>query len=375
MEFSSYRNKKVLLTGHTGFKGSWLAIWLKKLGAEVIGFSKDPYTKKDIFNQTQLGKKIIDIRGDICNIKEIEKVIEKYQPEVVFHLAAQPIVRLSYDDPYTTFNSNAIGTLNLLEGIRKSSSVKAGVFITTDKVYVNNESVWGYRENEPLGGYDPYSASKACAEIIISSYRNSFFKTSENIKIASARAGNVIGGGDWQVDRILPDCINALVENKPINIRNPDATRPWQHVLDALSGYLLIGEKLLGSNGLQFADAWNFGPLYNSIITVKELVEIIIEKWGSGNYTLANTKKSEKHEAKLLSLDITKAINLLQWTPVLNLQDSIELTLDWYKYQQEHPQDDMYDYCLKQIDFFTNIMVKKKEHKGDISIGYERRHF
>jgi CDP-glucose 4,6-dehydratase len=349
-----YKGKKVLVTGHTGFKGSWLSIWLNELGAEVIGYALDPYTDKDNFVLSKLSDKIVDIRGDIRDRQKLEEVFQEYKPEIVFHLAAQPLVRLSYDIPVETYEVNVMGTINIMECIRKTKETKIGIMITTDKCYENKEQIWGYRENEPMGGYDPYSSSKGAAEIAINSWRRSFFNPKDYEKhgkaIASVRAGNVIGGGDWARDRIIPDCIRALEEEKNIEIRSPKSIRPWEHVLEPLSGYLLLGQKLY-ENPIKYADGWNFGPNLDSIVTVWEIAEKVIKNYGDGELKDISNP-SDLHEAKLLALDISKARFELGWKPTLNINETIELTIDWYK---RYKNEDVYDLCVEQIEEFTGI--------------------
>ncbi len=348
-----YRGKKVLVNGHTGFKGSWLSIWLRELGAEVIGYSLDPYTEKDNFNLSKLSEKILDIRGDIRDRKYLREVFEKYQPEIVFHLAAQPLVRLSYDIPVETYETNVMGTINILEEIRNSKSVKVGILITTDKCYENKEQIWGYRENEAFGGYDPYSSSKGACEIAIHSWIKSFFNPKDYDKhgksIASVRAGNVIGGGDWAKDRIVPDCIRALEENKDIEIRSPKSIRPWEHVLEPLSGYLLLGQKML-EEPTKYCEGWNFGPTLDAIVNVWEVASNIVKFYGKGKLKDISNP-NDLHEAKLLLLDITKARFELGWKPTLTIEQSIELTVDWYK---RYMSEDVYELCRKQIERFSN---------------------
>jgi CDP-glucose 4,6-dehydratase len=343
-----YNGKKVLITGHTGFKGSWLSIWLHAMEAKVIGYALDPYTERDNFVLSGLSEKIIDIRGDIRDKKKLEEVFFQYQPEIVFHLAAQPLVRLSYETPVETYEINLMGTINILEAIRKSESVKAGVMITTDKCYENKEQIYGYRETDPLGGYDPYSSSKAACEIAIASWRNSFFNPKNYAKhgksIASARAGNVIGGGDWAQDRIVPDCIRALEVGKPVEIRNPQAIRPWQHVLDPLSGYLLLAQKMWENQG-EYCETWNFGPNQDAIANVWRIATSIVNNYGQGNL-IDISNSNDLHETQLLSLDIAKAKYFLGWNPGLNLESTAKFTTDWYlKYKTE----DVYFLCLEQI--------------------------
>lgn len=329
-----YNNKKVLVTGHTGFKGGWLSLWLKELGAEVIGYSLKPPTKPSFFKATGLKNKIIHIIGDVRNEKYLISVFEKYQPEFVFHLAAQSLVRFSYKEPRLTYETNVMGTVNILEAIRKSKSVRAAVIITSDKCYENKEWIYGYRENDSVGGYDPYSSSKGCAELVVSAYRNSLFNPKDsckihNIALSSVRAGNVIGGGDWGGDRLIPDCVKTLSQNKIINIRNPQATRPWQYVLEPLRGYLLLGSKMY-KDGVKYSSAWNFGPNDNDIITVEEIVKSVIKNWGNGDYKVDTSR--QPHEASLLKLETSKARIFLGWKPVYEIYETIKRTINWYKY-------------------------------------------
>jgi len=349
-----YKGKKVLITGHTGFKGSWLSIWLHHLGAELIGYSLDPYTDKDNFVLAELSNKIIDIRGDIRDRKHLREVFDKYQPEIVFHLAAQPLVRLSYEIPVETYETNLMGTINIMEEIKNSQSAKIGILITTDKCYENKEQIWGYRENEAFGGYDPYSSSKGACEIAIQSWRKSFFNPkdySEHGKsIASARAGNVIGGGDWSKDRIVPDSIRALEKDKDIEIRSPQAIRPWEHVLEPLSGYLLLGQKMI-EDPIKYCEGWNFGPNLDSITTVWEVAEKIANYYGKGKLK-DNSNPNALHEAKLLLLDITKARFELGWKPTLTMDKSIEFTVEWYK---NYTKENVYNLCIEQIEKFCRL--------------------
>lgn len=348
-----YRGKRILVTGHTGFKGSWISIWLKELGAEVIGYSLDPYTDKDNFVLTGLQDKMVDIRGDIRDKKHLEEVFNKYKPEIVFHLAAQPLVRLSYDIPVETYEVNVMGTINVMECIRSTKQTKIGIMITTDKCYENREQIWGYRENEAFGGYDPYSSSKGAAEIAINSWRQSYFNPKDYEKhekaLASVRAGNVIGGGDWAKDRIIPDCIKALEDGKSIEIRSPKSIRPWEHVLEPLSGYLLLGQKLI-ENPKKYAEGWNFGPNLDSIVTVWEIGEKVVKNYGKGDLKDISNP-NEMHEAKLLALDISKARFELGWKPTLNIDETIEMTVEWYR---EYKNKDIYELCVKQIQYFIS---------------------
>ncbi|GHV63810.1 CDP-glucose 4,6-dehydratase [Bacteroidia bacterium] len=351
-----YKDKKVLVTGHTGFKGSWLSIWLHELGAEVVGVAMDPFTERDNYVLSDLKEKMIDLRGDIRDGKFMKAIFQKYRPEIVFHLAAQPIVRLSYDIPVETYETNVMGTINVMEAIRATDSVKVGVLITTDKCYENKEQLRGYREDEPMGGYDPYSSSKGAAEIAIASWRRSFFNPQGYEKhgksIASARAGNVIGGGDWALDRIIPDCIKALEAGKPVEIRNPKAIRPWQHVLEPLSGYLLLAQKMW-TEPTKYCEGWNFGPPLESVATVWDVARIVVDNYGNvgnGNGELkdisAPDSEKTKHEANLLLLDISKAKMELGWEPKMNIEQCIEMTVEWYK---RYKEGNVYSLCVEQI--------------------------
>ncbi|MBU3101624.1 MULTISPECIES: CDP-glucose 4,6-dehydratase [Clostridium] len=348
-----YKDKRVLITGHTGFKGSWLSIWLKILGATVIGYGLDPYTEDDNFVVSGLKDRVIDIRGDIRDYNKLLGVFNIYKPEIVFHFAAQALVKKSYENPKETYETNVIGTLNVLECIKNSATVKVSIMVTTDKCYKNIEQIWGYRENDPMGGYDPYSSSKGCVEILIDSYRNSFINPKDykthGKSLASVRAGNVIGGGDWSNDRIVPDCIRALKKNKDIEIRNPNAVRPWQHVLEPLSGYLLLAT-MMYEDGISYCSGWNFGPNGDSIVSVGYIVKTIIKEWGSGKY-LDISRKNALHEANLLKLDCTKSKTYLEWFPKLNVDEAIKLTVDWYK---SFKDKDMFDLCVNQIKDYVS---------------------
>ena len=353
-----YKGKRVLITGHTGFKGSWLTLWLHSLGAEIVGIGLEPFSERDNFVLTKVGDKIkADIREDIRDGEKMKEIFRDYQPEIVFHLAAQPLVRLSYQIPVETYQTNVMGTINILEAIRATDSVKVGVMITTDKCYENKEQLWGYRENEPMGGYDPYSSSKGAAEIAISSWRRSFFNPKDfnnhGKSIASVRAGNVIGGGDWALDRIIPDCIRAIESDASIEIRSPYSIRPWQHVLEPLRGYMMLAKKMW-ENPTEYCEAWNFGPRMESISTVKEVAENVISNYGKGGLNLPpeGEIKGALHEAKLLMLDISKANFRLGWKPSLDIKQTIAMTVDWYKrYQSEDP----YSLTLSQI---TNYCLR-----------------
>lgn len=355
-----FRQKRILITGHTGFKGSWLALWLCDLGAEVTGLALAPATKPSHFELTGLRDIINHIEGDIRDLRAVDKAFKTAAPEMVFHLAAQALVRDSYDDPKGTFDTNIGGSVNILEAIRTSSSVKAAVIVTSDKCYENREWIWGYRENDPMGGHDPYSASKGAAEIVCSAYRRSFFdKTGlgPHMGFATVRAGNVIGGGDWAKDRIIPDCIRALSENEPMVIRNPNSTRPWQHVLDPLSGYIFLAQQLLNDPD-RFSGTWNFGPADTEHIKVEELAKRFVAVWGEGRIQSAKANQSAPHEANLLRLSIDKAAYELGWFPVLNGSTAIDWTVNWYK-DWRQGEKDMREFSLSQIHEYTDIALAK----------------
>ncbi len=327
-----YENKRVFITGHTGFKGSWLALWLKSMGAIVKGYSLEPNT--DPSHWSILNLEIESIIGDIRNDTQLHYEIDLFKPDIVFHLAAQPLVRLSYERPIETYETNVIGTLKLFEACRYVDTIRAVVNITTDKCYENKEWIWGYRENDRLGGFDPYSSSKACSELLTSSYRNSFFNMNEygeshHILLASARAGNVIGGGDWASDRLVPDIMKASERNETSQIRNPLATRPWQHVLEPLSGYLLLGSKLLMGEK-RYAESWNFGPEDVSNLSVKQVCDYLCKHWDKIQFELWDVPKGP-HEANLLKLDCSKANSMLKWKPIWDNETCFKKTAEWYK--------------------------------------------
>lgn len=348
-----YRNKKVFITGHTGFKGSWLSIWLQTLGAKVCGYSLKPNTNPSMYRELDIENKIEkSIIGNILDYEKLEDSINDFQPEIIFHLAAQPIVRLSYKEPKLTYETNVIGTLNILEVARKCKSVKAFVNVTTDKCYENKEIVRGYKEDEPMGGYDMYSSSKGCVEIMSSSYRRSFLQEEDSMSMATARAGNVIGGGDWAEDRLIPDCIRYINQNKAIEIRNPIAVRPWQHVLEPLSGYLLLGQKLL-ETGKDYAEGFNFGPNEESVLKVSEVAQKIIDNYNKGEVIVH--KKDNLHEANLLMLNIEKAKTVLNWTPTYTANEAIKETVEWYKHFYAKDTD-MYQYTIQQIKNYSSKM-------------------
>lgn len=345
-----YRGKRVLVTGHTGFKGSWLSIWLHEMGAEVTGVAREPATGRDNFVLSGIGKKIrADIRADIRDGNRIREIFAEYRPQIVFHLAAQPLVRLSYEIPVETYETNVMGSIHVMEAIRSCPETKVGIMVTTDKCYENKEQLWGYRENEPMGGYDPYSSSKGAAEIAISSWRRSFFNPVEYARhgksIASVRAGNVIGGGDWAKDRIIPDCIRALEAGKAMEIRNPKAVRPWQHVLEPLGGYMLLAMKMW-ENPAEYCEAWNFGPRAESIVPVWDVAGMVVEAFGTGSLRDVSDPDA-LHEARLLMLDISKAKFRLGWEPRMDIRSCVDMTADWYR---RYAKEDVYGLCVRQIE-------------------------
>ncbi|MGN0344816.1 MAG: CDP-glucose 4,6-dehydratase [Lachnospiraceae bacterium] len=350
-----WKNKTVLVTGHTGFKGSWLCIWLLSLGAKVIGYALDPHTEQDNYVLGHVGEKIVDIRGDIRDRRMLEKAFKEYKPEIVFHLAAQPLVLTSYEKPYDTYEINVMGTLNVLECVRGCVETGICICITTDKCYANKDTMRGYVETDPFGGFDPYSASKACDEIMIESYRNSFFPLEKydihRKAIASVRAGNVIGGGDWADHRILPDCIRCIEKNADITIRNRHAVRPWQHVLEPLGGYILLAERL-AENPQEFSGGWNFGPREDSIWNVWSVAEQVVEQYGKGVLVDAS-EEDAPHEAGKLVLNIEKAEKILGWKPRLCVEDAIKWTVDWYK---NRDTKNVYEMCLEQIEQYEALV-------------------
>ncbi len=342
-----WRNRRVFLTGHTGFKGGWLALWLTKLGAEVRGYSLAPSTTRNLLTAARVSETIEDVRGDIRDAASLNKAMGDFHPEVVFHLAAQPLVRLSYEDPIGTYETNVIGTARVLDAVRRTPSVRAVVSVTTDKCYENKEWAWGYRETDPLGGYDPYSSSKACAEIVSAAFRSSFFNPAmlnqpggHTTAIATARAGNVIGGGDWSLDRLIPDLIAGFTRGEPVRIRRPDAIRPWQHVLEPLHGYILLAEKLLtpSSEAARYATAYNFGPSEDDAQPVRWIVEKMTEFWANGASWVLDPDPGV-HEAGYLKLDSSRARADLNWRPRLRLETALQWLVEWYRAAQINPED------------------------------------
>lgn len=328
-----WRGKRVFLTGHTGFKGSWLSLWLQSLGAELTGYALKPPTTPSLFEVGRVAEGMLCIEGDIRDLAHLTRAVLDARPEIVIHMAAQSLVRYSYQNPVETYATNVMGTVHMLEAVRAAQSVRAVVNITTDKCYENREWVWGYRENDPMGGYDPYSNSKGCAELVSSAYRSSFFNADDYLKhgvgLATARAGNVIGGGDWAKDRLIPDILAAFEHGKPVHIRNPNAVRPWQHVMEPLRGYLMLAERLV-EHGPDYAEAWNFGPAEEDARPVGWIVEQMAERWG-GEVQWQLGGGEHPHEAGCLKLDILKARSRLHWSPALRLESALNLVTDWAK--------------------------------------------
>jgi len=324
-----WQGKRVFVTGHTGFKGSWLSLWLQKMGAEVKGFALEPPTNPALFVEACVADGMESEIGDIRDLQSITASMRAFNPDVLMHMAAQPLVRLSYREPVETYSTNVMGTVHVLEAARQCPNLKAIVNVTTDKCYENREWVWGYRENEPMGGHDPYSNSKGCSELITAAYRNSFFDSNDAPALASARAGNVIGGGDWAEDRLIPDILRAFEQKQPVVIRNPLATRPWQHVLEPISGYLVLAEQLYKTGGT-YAEGWNFGPRDEDVKPVEWILTHMVEHWGQGaSWEL--DEEPQPHEAQLLKLDISKAAALLKWHPRWSLSQALDSIVDWHQ--------------------------------------------
>lgn len=357
-----YRGKTVLVTGHTGFKGSWLTAWLTHLGAKVVGYALEPPTDPNNFTACGLEKRVAHTRGDIRDFGLLQKVFSEYRPDFVFHLAAQSLVRLSFSESRYTFEVNLMGTVNLLEAARRTESVLGVVAITSDKCYRNVEWAWGYRETDELGGHDPYSASKACAELAISSYQDARFQRSavpqSDLAIASVRAGNVIGGGDWARDRIVPDTIRALVADRDIVVRNPGATRPWQHVLEPLSGYLSLGAKMAADR--QYCSPWNFGPTDRRTLTVSEVVTSLLRKWSTSDTRLVVQNDGATAESLLLQLDCSKVQHYLQWHSTWEIEQALSAIIEWYKRFYTQDNSDMYRYSVQQIEEYTGCAERHR---------------
>lgn len=357
---NTYRNKKVLVTGNTGFKGSWLSVWLSMLGAEVYGLSNGVPTTPSHFTAAGLKDKTTYYEKDIRNLQDVTQVIDEIKPDFVFHLAAQPLVRLSYNDPALTIETNVIGTMNILEALRQTNHPCCAVMITSDKCYDNVEWIWGYRETDALGGNDPYSASKGAAELVIKTYVHSYFNTTEsNVKVASVRAGNVVGGGDWAQDRIVPDCVRAWSNGEKLQVRNLSATRPWQYVLEPLSGYLLLGQKLFEDPELN-GEPFNFGPNADQNYTVGELIDEMQKYWSGADVEVIGDSGGQKKEATLLKLCCDKALHYLSWKPTLNFQETVEFTVEWYrKYYDQN--EDVFNMTSKQIEDYVHLASNRQQ--------------
>jgi len=359
VEPSFWAGKVVLLTGHTGFKGSWLSLWLQAMGAKVIGYALPAPTNPSLFGAANIAEGMISIESDIRDFAALAAVFAKYQPEIVIHMAAQPLVRYSYANPIETYSTNVMGTVHLLEAARLTSSVRAIVNVTSDKCYENREWAWGYRENEPMGGYDPYSNSKGCAELVASAYRSSYFNpgnfTDHGVALASARAGNVIGGGDWAGDRLIPDIMRAITQGEPVHIRNPHAIRPWQHVLEPLSGYLLLAQKLY-QQGAAYAESWNFGPSDEDAKPVQWIVERLTKAWDERAIWVLDDGE-HPHEAHYLKLDCSKAKARLNWQPRWCLEDALAAIIEWHRAYRDGK--DMHELTLRQIRAYDNGFKKQ----------------
>jgi CDP-glucose 4,6-dehydratase len=351
-----WRGKRVLLTGHTGFKGGWLSLWLQSMGAEVVGYALPPLTNPSLFEVAKVSEGMTSIIGDVRDLGHLQRVLAEHQPEIVIHMAAQPLVRYSYFEPVETYSTNVMGIVNLLEAVRHTKSVKAVVNVTTDKCYENREWAWGYRENEAMGGFDPYSSSKGCAELVTAAYRNSYFHPEKyqnhGVAIATGRAGNVIGGGDWAEDRLIPDMMRAIIRGQPVSIRNPHSIRPWQYVLEPLSGYLLLAQKLY-EEGASFAEAWNFGPNDDDAKPVDWILDNFTAKWGEGaSWKLDG--RDHPHEAHYLKLDCSKAKSRLNWQPRWSLATALDQIYVWHKaYIAEANMQEM---CIQQIKQFETAV-------------------
>lgn len=345
-----WRGKKVFVTGHTGFKGSWLMLWLNSLGADACGFALDPPSNPSLFARADVANHCKSVHGDVRDLGAVGAAMNAFKPEIVIHMAAQALVRSSYEDPVTTYATNVLGTVNVLEAARQCRSVAAIVNVTSDKCYENREWVWGYRENDPMGGHDPYSSSKGCAELVGSAYARSYFCNPDGPCLASARAGNVIGGGDWALDRLVPDMMRGFLRNEDVQIRRPEAVRPWQHVLEPLSGYLLLAEKLI-AGGHAFVGGWNFGPSQSSVQPVRLVADEICALWGAPRRWIDASDPAAVHEARLLQLDSTKARVELGWRPRWSFKEALAATVDWY--QEADRVSDVAELTLRQIAQFT----------------------
>lgn len=354
-----FKGKTVLVTGHTGFKGPWLCLWLQKIGAKVIGYSLKPPTTPSLFELAHVSDGMLSILGDICDYNNLLAVLYEHKPEVIIHMAAQSLVLKSYVDPIETYSTNVLGTVNLLEAVRHTKSVRVVVNVTTDKCYENYEWVWGYRENDRLGGRDPYSSSKTCSELVTSAFRDSFFPRSKynkhGVALASARAGNVIGGGDWARDRLIPDCIRSFLKKEKVKIRQPHSIRPWQHALEPLGGYMKLAA-MLYTHSADYAEAWNFGPEQSDIKSVKYIVDYIAKRWGK-SATWETDHVTHPYEANVLKLDCSKTKSLLGWAPCWSLNTALDKTVEWYKFFQNN-RNSLRDITLQQISEYENCLLK-----------------
>ncbi len=352
MNLTFWKGKRVFLTGHTGFKGSWLSLWLQSLGAELTGYALNPPTNPSLFETANVAADMNSVFGDVRDLGLLQKIMREAKPEIVIHMAAQPLVRYSYLNPVETYSTNVMGSVNLLEAVRKSKEVRVVVNVTSDKCYENLESFWGYRENEAMGGYDPYSNSKGCAELVTSAYRSSFFNPKcyeeHGVALASARAGNVIGGGDWADDRLIPDFIRAIIKAEMVTIRNPNAIRPWQHVLEPLSGYLLLAEKLF-EDGSKFSEGWNFGP-GDDAKSVEWVISQLVNNWGDGSSFKVDTNESKLHETSYLKLDCSKARIKLGWKPQWSMVECLKRICAWHKAHLNN--QDMKIYTMNEIKHY-----------------------
>lgn len=369
---SPWKGRRVFLTGHTGFKGSWMALWLSELGADICGYSLAPPSEPSLFRVAGVEERVCHVEADICDQMRLRSAMQEFAPEVVFHLAAQSLVRRSYAEPVLTYATNVMGTVNVLESIRHTESVKAAVMITTDKCYENHEWQWGYRENDRLGGHDPYSNSKACAELVSAAYRDSFFDPDKinlhGVAVATARAGNVIGGGDWATDRLIPDLMRGFMAGEEVAIRNPNAIRPWQHVLEPIRGYIQLAERLLVQD-MSFASAWNFGPDEQDARPVQWIVRELAKRW-SPNALWAIDKGVHPHEATYLKLDCARAHNLLGWRPALDLTGALQLIVEWFK--QWRAGSNMQQITLDQIAAYQRISKYGAPNPIGVNYGIDR---
>lgn len=351
---SFWNGKRVFVTGHTGFKGSWMCLWLQQMGAIVCGYSLSAPTEPSLFINAAVAKDMTSLEGDIRDYKDLYQAINNFKPEIIFHMAAQPLVRLSYDEPVDTYSTNVMGTVHLLEAVRHIGGIRAVINITSDKCYENKEWLWGYRENEPMGGYDPYSNSKGCAELVTAAYRSSYFNinsySQHGTGVATVRAGNVIGGGDWAQDRLIPDILRAFEKSEAVTVRNPHAIRPWQHVLEPLSGYLLLAQNLY-FDGVKYSEGWNFGPNEADATSVGDIVELMVSLWGEDAKWILDDQ-GHPHEAHYLKLDCSKAKMLLNWVPCWNLDETLERIVLWHKAWLNNAN--MHEYCIREINSYMN---------------------